>query len=350
MIQLGTPPQQRCDGQLADQATWSDGNGSQGGGSTSKNMTNKRTRSVSPERTAKRPHLCLSRKLSYSSALLDAPASVHAAASTPPSPGFPSVLAVASSLASSLRAGSSLCNSDAMPEDHLGSLPQDLRSPTKSTPTCFAIPSASSGRRPIESTTKRIAALRRSLVSCESDVASTSQAVLEDFLFPRPGTSRASSSDSWYRDLYIRTDSEGPDSEAHTSCGLVAAADDWSDGMDEDFVADATLVRTRGGAPSESEATYQKLPRQQKTLPHDNTSMLRRSSSHPAAGGLDTSSGQDNSSISGIDRNTIARSLLFPPSRESKAAGGFRYSMGIKKGCRKCESGDHGHFTHLDLE
>lgn len=77
----------------------------------------KRTRSVSPERSAKRPHNLLSRKLSHSSSLRSAglrSGSVDATctssiiststSTTPSSPGFPSLLTVASSLASSLRA------------------------------------------------------------------------------------------------------------------------------------------------------------------------------------------------------------------------------------------------------
>lgn len=271
----------------------------------------------------KRPHLCLSRKLSYSSALRDAQAIASNSASNPPSPGFPSVLTVASSLASSLRApasaSASACRSDGgMPEDHFGNTlsPQDLHSQNTCNPTQIMIHSGSSSSSSIIPTKKRIESLKRSLASCASSTASISQIVLEDFLNPRPSTSRASSSDSFYTDPYIRIDSEGPDSRPITSSGLVCASDVDSDAMDEDVAS--TL---------------------QRTSPHHQG--LTTSSAYP---------NENSSPISASNRQVITRSFLLSPSgkgNKGSGSGGIRYSMGIKKGCPKCERGEKGHFTHL---
>lgn len=260
--------------------------------------------------------------MSYSSALRDAQAIANSAASNPPSPGFPSVLAVASSLASSLRASSAACysnNDNDMPEDyHLGTLsPQHLHLQGASTATSFLVPQGPLCSSSTLHSKKRIGSFKRSLASCASAPASTSRTGLEDFLRPRPSISRASSTDSFHTSPYIRTDSESLDWEPVTASGLVSAADADTDTMDEDL--EPTLQRT--------------------------------SSHHIGSVNLETSSAQESSLVSEGNRRFIARSFLLSPSgRSSKNSngGGIRYSMGVKKGCPRCERGDKGHFTHLD--
>lgn len=191
----------------------------------------------------KRPHLSLSRKLSYSSALREAQNSATTAhrSEAPPSPGFPSLLTVASSLASSLRTCSQHLGSTAVAyppaeEDHLPGLPLDLHC-TQRTPFVLrsaplsrnAVPSSSSSSLP-----RRLETLRAA--STSYDRSNTSQILEGDFLQPRPATSRISSTDSLeYRNMRACSEElpSSPMYEPQSACGLVAAVED--DAMDEDM-------------------------------------------------------------------------------------------------------------------
>lgn len=199
----------------------------------------------------KRPHLCLSRKLSYSSALREAQ---NASKDLPPSPGFPSLFTVASSLASSLRTASSVCcyndsNTSIMQEDHLVALPQNLHCDESNTKTAFILHSAHSDRPVSASPSKRIHSLKQDYSSYDPASPSTSKISLEDFLAPRPSPSRLSSTDSILYSSYMRTDSEEPDSRASRPAGLVVAMDEDSDAMDEDIRTEVETPRMRGTVP-----------------------------------------------------------------------------------------------------
>lgn len=202
----------------------------------------------------KRPHLYLSRKLSYSSPLRDTP--VHPANNVnnaPPSPGFPSVLAVASSLASSLRASSSSCcssgDASAM-EDHPSILPQHPHWDISKPPSPFRLCSAPSGRLSFPPASNRVESLRSSVLTANSGIPSTSKTVLEDFLIPRPpASSRCSSSDSFYNDRCMRDSSEDPSlpsSSTFWPSGLVMPDEDDGDAMEEDTTLEHDLARISG--------------------------------------------------------------------------------------------------------